>query len=131
MVFRALHGRAWVGASGRDTVGIEGSALFVWLPTSPIKEICPLSTRLPVRPPTWGVEAVMLSAGTNVEWLRDDLGLIPDEAASADELTERIGELWPELGEIRVAEVQAAVDSLVDAQLIEAVEQAVAPAGLT
>ena len=25
---------------------------------------------------TWGVEAVMLSAGTNVEWLRDDLGLI-------------------------------------------------------
>ncbi|NLH65498.1 MAG: hypothetical protein GX471_04870, partial [Candidatus Microthrix parvicella] len=31
MVFRALHGRAWVGASGHDTVGIEGSALFVWL----------------------------------------------------------------------------------------------------
>mgnify|MGYP006360118605 FL=1 len=87
MVFRALHGRAWVGASGRDTVGIEGSALFVWR--------------------------------------------VLDEAASADELTERIGELWPELGEIRVAEVQAAVDSLVDAQLIEAVEQAVAPAGLT
>ena len=25
---------------------------------------------------TWGVEAIMLSAGTNVEWLRDDLGLI-------------------------------------------------------
>ena len=25
---------------------------------------------------TWGVEAVMLSAGTCVEWLRDDLGLI-------------------------------------------------------
>jgi glycerol kinase len=25
---------------------------------------------------TWGLEAVMLSAGTNVEWLRDDLGLI-------------------------------------------------------
>src|SRR4051812_46412245 len=25
---------------------------------------------------TWGIEAVMLSAGTNVEWLRDDLGLI-------------------------------------------------------
>ena len=32
---------------------------------------------------TWGVEAIMLSAGTNVEWLRDDLGLIPDAAASA------------------------------------------------
>ncbi|WP_420450492.1 FGGY family carbohydrate kinase [Ilumatobacter sp.] len=25
---------------------------------------------------TWGAEAIMLSAGTNVEWLRDDLGLI-------------------------------------------------------
>ncbi|MEY2456463.1 MAG: glycerol kinase [Acidimicrobiaceae bacterium] len=25
---------------------------------------------------TWGIEAIMLSAGTNVEWLRDDLGLI-------------------------------------------------------
>jgi glycerol kinase len=29
----------------------------------------------------WGVEAVMLAAGTNVEWLRDDLGVI----ATADE----------------------------------------------
>lgn len=33
---------------------------------------------------TWGVEAVMLSAGTNVEWLRDDLGLIDSAAASAE-----------------------------------------------
>jgi glycerol kinase len=31
---------------------------------------------------TWGVEAVMLSAGTNVEWLRDDLGLIGSSAES-------------------------------------------------
>ncbi len=31
---------------------------------------------------TWGVEAIMLSAGTNVEWLRDDLGLIDTAAAS-------------------------------------------------
>jgi glycerol kinase len=31
---------------------------------------------------TWGIEAVMLSAGTNVEWLRDDLGLLPSSAAS-------------------------------------------------
>ncbi len=30
---------------------------------------------------TWGIEAVMLAAGTNVQWLRDDLGLI----GSADE----------------------------------------------
>lgn len=31
---------------------------------------------------TWGVEATMLSAGTNVEWLRDDLGLLPTSEAS-------------------------------------------------
>jgi glycerol kinase len=30
---------------------------------------------------TWGVEAIMLAAGTNVQWLRDDLGLI----ASSDD----------------------------------------------
>ncbi len=34
---------------------------------------------------TWGVEAIMLSAGTNVEWLRDDLGLI-DSVEESDEL---------------------------------------------
>ncbi|MEZ5208575.1 MAG: FGGY-family carbohydrate kinase [Acidimicrobiales bacterium] len=32
----------------------------------------------------WGLEAIMLAAGTNVEWLRDDLGLIDDAAASHD-----------------------------------------------
>jgi glycerol kinase len=31
---------------------------------------------------TWGAEAIMLSAGTNVEWLVDDLGVLPDPAAS-------------------------------------------------
>jgi glycerol kinase len=31
---------------------------------------------------TWGVEGVMLSAGTNIEWLRDDMGLIDDAADS-------------------------------------------------
>jgi glycerol kinase len=31
---------------------------------------------------TWGVEAIMLAAGTNVEWLRDDLGLISSAAES-------------------------------------------------
>jgi glycerol kinase len=31
---------------------------------------------------TWGLEAVMLSAGTNVEWLRDDLGLVASAAES-------------------------------------------------
>jgi glycerol kinase len=31
---------------------------------------------------TWGVEAVMLSAGTAVEWLRDDLGVLSTAAES-------------------------------------------------
>jgi glycerol kinase len=31
---------------------------------------------------TWGVEAIMLSAGSAVEWLRDDLGLIETAAES-------------------------------------------------
>lgn len=30
----------------------------------------------------WGLEAIMLAAGTNVEWLRDDLGIIADAADS-------------------------------------------------
>jgi len=34
---------------------------------------------------TWGIEAVMLSAGTNVEWLRDDLELI-ESAEASDEV---------------------------------------------
>jgi glycerol kinase len=33
----------------------------------------------------WGLEAIMLSAGTNVEWLRDDLGII-DSAAESHEV---------------------------------------------
>ena len=32
----------------------------------------------------WGVEAIMLSAGTNVEWLRDDLAIIATSAESHD-----------------------------------------------
>lgn len=31
---------------------------------------------------TWGLEAIMLAAGSNVEWLRDDLGLIATEEES-------------------------------------------------
>jgi glycerol kinase len=34
------------------------------------------STGDAVVPVTWGAEAIMLSAGTNIEWLRDDMGLI-------------------------------------------------------
>lgn len=32
----------------------------------------------------WGVEGIMLSAGTNVDWLRDDLGIIATSAESHD-----------------------------------------------
>ena len=45
---------------------------------------------------TWGVEAVMLSAGTCVEWLRDDLGILTSAAESA-EVAERCadtGDTW-------------------------------------
>lgn len=31
---------------------------------------------------TWALEGVMLAAGTNVEWLRDDLGIVPSAEAS-------------------------------------------------
>ena len=33
---------------------------------------------------TWGIEGIMLSAGTNIEWLRDDMGLIDTAEASHD-----------------------------------------------
>lgn len=45
---------------------------------------------------TWGIEAVMLSAGTCVEWLRDDLGII-DTAAQSDEVAASVtttGDVW-------------------------------------
>lgn len=37
---------------------------------------------------TWGVEAIMLSAGTNIDWLVDDLGILPDASASHDVATQ-------------------------------------------
>jgi glycerol kinase len=33
---------------------------------------------------TWGVEAIMLSAGSNVDWLREDLGLLSSNEESHD-----------------------------------------------
>ena len=85
-VFRALHGRGWVGAPGHETVGIEGSALFVWL--------------------------------------------VLDAPASAEKLTDQIRSVWPELGEIQVPEVQAAIEALVEAGLVEGVTSAVDTAGV-
>jgi glycerol kinase len=45
---------------------------------------------------TWGVEAIMLSAGTNVEWLRDDVGLIDDAAEShaVASQCDHTGDVW-------------------------------------
>ncbi len=45
---------------------------------------------------TWGTEAVMLSAGTCVEWLRDDLGLLTTSAQSAEVAAqcETTGDVW-------------------------------------
>jgi glycerol kinase len=45
---------------------------------------------------TWGVEAVMLSAGSCVEWLRDDLGLIStsEDSAAVAAQCESTGDVW-------------------------------------
>jgi glycerol kinase len=45
---------------------------------------------------TWGVEAIMLSAGTCVEWLRDDLAIIDSAAESAEVASrcEDTGDVW-------------------------------------
>ena len=45
---------------------------------------------------TWGIEAVMLSAGTCVEWLRDDMGLIASAAESeaVAAACETTGDVW-------------------------------------
>ncbi len=45
---------------------------------------------------TWGTEAVMLSAGTCVEWLRDDLGIIAsaDESAAVAAQCAETGDVW-------------------------------------
>ena len=44
----------------------------------------------------WGVEAIMLSAGTCVEWLHDDLGVIdsPADSASVAGRCETSGDVW-------------------------------------
>jgi glycerol kinase len=45
---------------------------------------------------TWGLEAIMLSAGTCVEWLRDDLGILESAAESADVAArcDDTGDVW-------------------------------------
>ena len=45
---------------------------------------------------TWGTEAVMLSAGTSIEWLRDDLGIIATskESESVAAQCATAGDVW-------------------------------------
>ena len=45
---------------------------------------------------TWGTEAVMLSAGTCIEWLRDDLGIIAtaQESEAVAAQCETAGDVW-------------------------------------
>src|SRR4051794_19783596 len=45
---------------------------------------------------TWGIEAVMLSAGSAVEWLRDDLGILTSSAESeaVAAACETTGDVW-------------------------------------
>lgn len=45
---------------------------------------------------TWGIEAIMLSAGSAVDWLRDDLGLIATspESDSMAASVESTGDVW-------------------------------------
>jgi glycerol kinase len=45
---------------------------------------------------TWGVEAVMLSAGTCIEWLRDDMGILAsaEESAEIAAQCETTGDVW-------------------------------------
>lgn len=45
----------------------------------------PIVTRMQGGQRRWGLEAVMLAAGTNIEWLRDDLGII-DSAEHSHEV---------------------------------------------
>ncbi len=44
----------------------------------------------------WGVEAMMLSAGSCVEWLRDDLGVLAtaEESATVAAACEDVGDVW-------------------------------------
>jgi glycerol kinase len=56
----------------------------------------PLVTRRIDGADTWGLEAVMLSAGTNVEWLRDDLGLVvsAEETDAVAATCTDTGDVW-------------------------------------
>ncbi len=87
----SLVGQACVNPGpAKITFGTGGMLDLVVGPTRPTFETrgeggtFPIITMRVHGADTWGIEAIMLSAGTNVEWLRDDLGIIPTSAASHD-----------------------------------------------
>jgi glycerol kinase len=55
----------------------------------------PIVTRRLAGADSWGIEAIMLSAGSNVEWLRDDLGIIADAAE-----TDRVAATCTDTGDV-------------------------------
>jgi glycerol kinase len=56
----------------------------------------PIVTRRADGTDTWGLEAAMLAAGTNVEWLRDDLGILTtvEESDSVAAACADTGDVW-------------------------------------
>jgi glycerol kinase len=86
----SLLGQACVRpGDAKITFGTGGMLDVVLGPTRPpfrrgAAGTVPIVTRRVHGLDTWGLEAIMLAAGTNVEWLRDDLGVITDAAASHD-----------------------------------------------
>jgi glycerol kinase len=76
--------------SAKVTFGTGGMLDVVVGPSRPTFEIRGAAGTFPIITSrrggeiTWGLEAIMLSAGTNVEWLRDDLGIIDTVDASHD-----------------------------------------------
>ena len=87
----SLVGQGCVGPGpAKITFGTGGMLDLVLGPTRPSFETrgdggtFPILTMRRDGVNTWGLEAIMLSAGTNVEWLRDDLGILPSSAASHD-----------------------------------------------
>ena len=56
----------------------------------------PIVTRRTAGVDAWGLEAVMLAAGANIEWLRDDLGMISsaEESDSVAAACDDTGDAW-------------------------------------
>lgn len=87
----SLLGQGGVRAGdAKITFGTGGMLDLVLGPERPVFETRGTSGTFPIicrrvgGQDTWGLEAIMLSAGTSVEWLRDDLGIIASSAESHD-----------------------------------------------